>query len=382
MTSLPGHGSSTACCARHLLAGLVLVFGALVGFPASAQDWYLVQGIIDAETYDTDTGSPRLTRNDGNPAFLGRLQLWTAFQLSPSLQFFAQGQIETDNFEGYGETGTDLEQVALRYSRQSAPWLLIEAGKVLSPLATYSDRRLSTRNPLIGQPYLYSTGYPWGARVAGTAGWFDYQAAWINPSDSGSGYQAIEPGSAYRPALGAGVTPVIGLRFGLSWTQGPYLNPAIEDYLPRGGHWRDYEQRVLGFEFQFSRGYLEFNGQLLRTRHEVPYRGALPADSTYYLELKYTWTPRLYGAVRYEDVEATYVNYPYSHRWRAETSKFRALEVGLGYRFSPDLLLKVAYQADHWDDSGYDYTSSARGRALGVQLSWFVDFVSLFSDEP
>lgn len=350
--------------------------------PAGAQDWYLLQGIFDAELYDTDTDSPLLSRNEGDLAALGRLQLWAALQLSPELQFYVQGQVESDNFEGYGETTTDLDQVALRYTHEASPSLYIEAGKILSPLAAYSERRLSTRNPLIRQPYLYTAGYPWGAKVVGTAGWFDYQAAWIDPSGSDPGYQLIEPDRAFRPALGAGVTPFTGLRFGLSWTQGPYLNDEIEHALPDGSQWRDYTQRVEGLDFQYSRGYLELSGQLLRTNYEVPYRDSAPDDSSYYLELKYTWTPRLYGAVRYQGIEVSYVDYPENHYWYKATNKFRLLEVGLGYRFSRDLLFKVAYETDHWDDSGYRYASNARGHAVGLQLSWFFDPVSLLAAEP
>jgi hypothetical protein len=376
------HSLDTAAPVRHLIAGPLLLAGVLVSSAVVAQDWYLVQGLLDAELYDTDTDSPVLTRNDGDLAALGRLQLWTALQLSPTLQLYAQGKIEADNFDGAGEVDSDLEQIALRYTRLSAPWLMIEAGKVVSPLAAYSERRLSTQNPLIGQPYLYTTGYPWGAKIAGSAGWFDYQAAWIDPSDTDPAYQAIEPDRAFRPALAAGVTPFTGLRFGLSWTQGPYLNRETNDNLPSGSQWRDYEQRALGFDTQFSRGYLEFSGQWMRTQYEVPYHDAIPDDSTYWLELKYTWTPRLYGAVRYQGVEVTYVGEPQYHHWYTETRKFSALEVGLGYRFSPDLLFKVAYQTDRWDEPYYGYASRATGHALGLQLSWFFDLVSLLADEP
>lgn len=386
MKSPRPHSPGTAAFAKRPSVGLLVLMVCLVSPAAStvawAQDWYLVEGIFDAELYGTDTDSPLLTRNDGDLAVLGRVQLWTAFQLSPTLQFYARGEIEADNFGGSGQADADLAQVALRYTRQSAPWLMIEAGKILSPLAAYSDRRLSTQNPLIGEPYLYATGYPWGAKLVGSAGRFDYQAAWIDPSGTDPDYQAIEPDRAFRPALGVGVTPFTGLRFGLAWTQGPYLSRETNDNLPVGRRWRDYDQRALGIDVQFSRGYLEFNGQLLRTHYEVPYHDSIPDDSTYWLELKYTWTPRLYGAVRYQGVEVTYVGYPDYHAWYTETFEFRALEVGLGYRLDADLLLKLVYQADHWDEPDYGYAPHATGHALGLQLSWSFDLVTLFSDEP
>lgn len=367
---------------RFGLACFFAFCACLAGPEASAAEAYLVQGILDAELYSSDTASPLLTRNDGDTATLGRLQLWAAFQLSPSWQFYARGEVESDNFEGYAETNSDLDQVAFRYTHQASPWFYVEAGKILSPLVAYSDRRLSSQNPLIGQPYLYTRGYPWGAKLAGAVGWFDYQLAWIDPSDNDSEYQAIEPDSAFRAALGAGVTPFTGLRLGLSWTEGPYLAGDIADKLPQGSHWRDYDQRVLGLDLQFSRGYLEFNGQWFRTENELPYGDSDPDSSSYYLELKYTWSPRLFSAVRYQNVEASYVDYSYYRRWYAETENFSLLEIGLGYRFSRDLLFKAVYETDHRENSTYAYGASARGHALGLQLSWSFDVVSLLSDAP
>jgi len=364
------------------MLGLIVLVGCAASRAADARDWFLMQGIVDTELYETDTASSLLTRNDGDLAALGRLQLWTAFQLTSSLQLYALGEARTDNFGGDWENSSDLTQLVLRYNRQSAPWLFVEAGKILSPLDAYSDRLLSTQNPLIGKPILYSTGYPWGAKVVGSAGRFDYQAALVDPAGSDSDYQSIEPDSAFRPALGFGVTAFTGLRIGLSWTQGPYLNDDITRYLPAGRSWRDYEQRVRGVDFQFSRGYLEFNGQLLQTRYDVPYHDETGDDTAYYLELKYTWSPRVYSALRYQDIEASDVSYRQYRYWYTEARKFRMLEVGLGYRFSPDLLLKAAYQTDRWDATDYDYAPNARGHALGLQLSWHFDLVSLWSDEP
>lgn len=360
---------------------LTVLTALLVSSPAKAQDWFLFQGILDAELYKTDADSSLLTRNNGDIAALGRLHLWTAFKLAPSLQFYALGELEIDNFSGYSGTSSGLQQLALRYTHPTSPSLMVEAGKILSPLAAYSERRLSTQNPLIAQPYLYTTGYPWGAKVVGSIGWFDYQVAYIDPSGSDSGYQIIEPDSAYRPALSFGVTPFTGLRVGYSWTQGPYLNREVGYHISTGHGWRDYDQRSASFDFQFSRGYLEFNGLWSRTQLEVPYHDSTDTDTSYYLELKYTWTPRLYSAVRFQSVEASYVDYRQNSYWYKESLKFRVLELGIGYRFSPDVLLKVAYETDHWDDGSDIYESNNKGHALGLQVSWALDFVSLFSGE-
>lgn len=364
-----------------MAAAVLVLTGWLAAEEARAQDWFLFQGILDAELFDTNTESSRLTRNDGDLAALGRLQLWTAFQISPELQAYALGQVEVDNFDGSGSTDSNLEQLALRYTRHSAPWLSVEAGKILSPTATYSERRLSTQNPLIGQPYLYTSGYPLGVKLSGSAGWFDYQAALLDPSGNDVEYRTIDPDSAFRPELGFGVTPFVGLRFGMTWSKGPYLNNEISDDLLPGDHWRDFDERLTGFDFQFSRGYLEFNGQVLRTRRDVPY-DENAEDTTWFLELKYTLTPRLYVAARYQGVEASYVDYDEYGYWYHETQKFKSLEAGFGYRFSPDLLFKLVFETERADYPDSYYGPEGRGRAVGMQISWAFDVVSLLSDEP
>jgi hypothetical protein len=135
-------------------------------------------------------------------------------------------------------------------------------------------------------------------------------------------YIPFVPDSAFRPALGFGVTPFTGLRFGFSYTEGPYLNRQLGAYLPPGADWRDFDQRILGFDVQFSRGYLELNGQLVVSKYDVP---------------------------------------------------FRDVEVGLGYRFSPNTQLKVAYRRDHWDSQASPENSIRNGYSLALQLSHHFD---------
>jgi len=88
------------------------------------------------------------------------------------------------------------------------------------------------------------------------------------------------------------VTLFTGLRFGASYTEGPYLNRHLDEFLPPGAGWKDFDQRLLGFDVQFSRGYLELNGELFFSEYDVPTFSKSVDGTAYYLELKYTWTPR------------------------------------------------------------------------------------------
>src|SRR3954467_10514199 len=61
---------------------------------AHAQGSLLLQGIADGEFWSTNARSNLLTRNDGQPAGLGRLQLWGAFEPWRGLVAYAQGTVE------------------------------------------------------------------------------------------------------------------------------------------------------------------------------------------------------------------------------------------------------------------------------------------------
>ena len=118
---------------------LVLLFG-LTNQLARAQERFLVEGIFDTEVYDTDANSRLLARNDGDVSTLLRLQLWSAFQVSPRLQIYAMGEFEYDNSGLKSETESELEQLALRYSSNTDPFYSVEAGKLLSPAGAASRR--------------------------------------------------------------------------------------------------------------------------------------------------------------------------------------------------------------------------------------------------
>ena len=379
MTQAHSNSQKARPATRCLVTWVLAISCGVASQLAMAQQRYLVEGIFDAEVYKTDANSLLLSRNGGDIATLGRLQLWAAFQITPGLQVYAVGEVETDNSSTDRITEAELEQYALRYTSQSSLYYFLEAGKILSPLTAYSDRHLSTQNPLIRQPYVLTTTYPLGVQIAGSSDWFDYRAAYLDLPAVNGNYGVTPPDSAFRPALGFGVTPITGLRFGLIYTKGPYLD-RDGAYVPPGTSWRDFDQRVLGFDFQFSRGYLEFNGQLANYRYEVPYYDQRTDDTSWYVELKYTWTPRLYGAVRFGKYEAAYIAYDsdtYGLPRATPGREFSDLEIGLGYRLSSNVLFKVAYSSDHWSEGDTLDNPLRNGHSVGLQLSWQFDLGSL-----
>ncbi len=98
------------------------------------------------------------------------------------------------------------------------------------------------------------------------------------------------------------------------------------------------------------------------------------------MELKYTWTPRLYGAARFGKYEAAYIAYDsdtYGLPRVTPGREFSDLEIGLGYRLSSNVLFKVAYSSDHWSEDDTLDNPLRNGHSVGLQLSWHFDLGSL-----
>lgn len=343
-----------------------------------AQERLLAEGILDAEMYKTDAHSLSLARNEGHLSSLGRLQLWSAGQISDGLQLYGMGEFEADDATGKSETKSELRQLALRYSSNTSAFYFVEVGKFLPPFAIASERLLSTRNPLIGRPGFIYAQYPLGIQLAGSVDWFDYRAALVDLPVIDPEYLPSDPDSTLRPDLGFGVTPFTGLRLGLAFTQGPYLSRNVNAFLPPHSDWKDFDQRLWGFELQFSHGYAELNGELVLSSYEIPFQSASTDVTSYFLELKYTWTPRLYGALRAERNEYPFIRHLDGPGWLAQNVKIDDVEIGLGYRFSPDTQLKITYQTDRWNVTYAGENRFPAGHSLALQLSHHFDLRSWF----
>jgi len=364
---------------NHLLIFWLIVLLALAGSPrVEAQEKFLIEGIIDAELYKTDDDSYLLSRNNGDVSFLGRLQVWSAWQMNSNFQLYGMVEVESQDQYGYRETDSELTQLALRYSSNTEPFYYIEAGKILPPIAVATDRRLSTQNPLVSEPNLLYAPYPLGIQAAGSSGWFDFRAAMVDLPAIYPEYLPSDPSSALRPDLGIGVTPMIGLRFGLAYTKGPYLNKHQEVYLPDGSEWKNFDQELWALELEFSRGYLEFTGEVVFSSYDVPFYTDSADFTEIFLELQYTWTPRFYSALRYQKFGypgRSYRPYPQGPAPYAINHDF---EVGVGYRFSANTQLKLAYEYDRWSGQYAPGAYYPGGHSIGLQLSYHFDVRSWF----
>jgi hypothetical protein len=374
---MPSHSSPhrhRRLAARTSLSFSATLLGAaLVGITplrAEAQLTVLAQGLADAELWTTDSGSTLLTRNFGRPGAVGRVHLWSAAQLGSRLVVYAAGMLEGGKarYEPGTEWYTDM--AGMRYVASEA--FVIDAGKMPQPVGNFASRRYSSRNPLIGTPDGYPVEYPLAFQLSGTYRRVDYRAALVSLPVYHEEY-VPEPTAAFRPAVGVGFTPTAGVRVGASATWGPYLNDELPPSLLADRSWRSYTQRVGSLDVQLSRGYFELRAEVGGSRYEVP--GDAPGRMTvvhgltYYLEGKYTLTPRLFVASRAERNEYAYIEPIYGFGWIASPTNMYNGEVGAGYRVNAQTLLKASVRADRWDVPPALRDQLPNGAAFALQIS-------------
>ncbi len=356
----------------HIAAALALL--AIVS-PVTliAQDGLLLQGVADGELWSTSKTSNLLTRNNGQVAPLGRLQVWGAYQLFRDLVAYGQlhvegGSASSDTADGHVYS----EQFGLRYG--PSPKLVIDAGRLAPVVGTFAQRRLSTRNPLIGTPDGYSLSYPYGAEISGEFPHFDYRAAVVSLPVYHEIY-VPQPTARARPAIGAGVTPMTGLRFGASFTAGSYLNDGYSNAQLDGKSWSSYEQRIVALDLAYSVGYLETHAEYAHGRYDVPKASAVAGD-TYYGEVKYTFTPRFFVAARAERNRYPFIR-AFGTTWVARLTDFVNGEAGVGYRVTASTLVKATIRGDRWWVApGAVGFLGTGGHAIAVQWSQSFDAIN------
>jgi hypothetical protein len=359
---------------RTALALAALMVSAPVMRAAHAQGGFLFQGVGDVELWKTDSASSLLARGGGKLAPLFRGDVWMAIEPIRNLVLFNETSGEMGS--GRDEPGNEIyaKQYGLRYSPSDA--LLLEGGKIRQVVGAFSSRQLSFRNPLIGHPDGYAASYPHGVRADGSIGAVDYRAGVVSLPLFRDGYTP-DPSAAPRPAVGIGYTPVTGARVGLSGTIGPYLNHGLSASELRSERWTHYKQRVVGLDAQLSRGYFEANVEAAYANYDVPGRGTPIDGVSFYVEPKYTFTPRFFMAARVERNDYPFISPVTPMFWVANRVIVSDAEVGGGYRATKSTLLKLTLRMDHWTPNVNPQAPHDNGYALAFQWSQTFDVVEL-----
>ena len=364
---------------RRALRMAVVCAVAWIAGSARAGDRLVIQGQISGEVWDTGTQSLLLARNEGDTAGQGRLRLWMAGQLGARVQGMILGRFEDGQASEYitpEPSYAELEQAWLRWTLPTNMRLVAQGGRMPQPLGGFSHRYLPDQNPLIGHPATYDIAYPGVVQLAGSTEHYDFLVA---VTDQPMGRQIWLPGatSAARPALAAGITPFTGFRIGAYGTWGPYLSDGIQNDIPAGYSWRDYDQSVVGLDVSFSRGHFELFGEMTRSFYEVPEEND-ERGIVWYLEPKYTWSPRWFTALRIERNYQASVWFPdyAGGPWYVTDENSWDVEAGAGFRIDPRTVVKASYRVER--SSEYPTYEPQTDHAIAVQLSCNFDVTSWF----
>jgi hypothetical protein len=249
---------------------------------------------------------------------------------------------------------------------------VVDVGKLVSPVGAFGPRRFSPTNPLLGEPDGYPTNYPWGGQISGSVSLVDYRLAVVSLPPVHPGYTPT-PDQALRLVVGGGITPAVGLRIGGTYTRGPYLSDSVTPVLPAGTEWKDFRQEVFGLDGRASGGYLDLHAEWAYAWYDVPTVTGRMSGPAYYLELKYTWTPRFFTAVRVQRNDYPFVRIRGNGQWLIRPANFYAGEVGIGFRPARGLLAKLSYQKDDWKNN------QPSGQAIAAQLSYEFDVTQWFT---
>ena len=227
----------------------------------------------------------------------------------------------------------------LRSSRYNPEWVVANASGGANSL--WLTEWLTTALELRpGMRVLDGGIYDIGAMVYGSVGILTYAAALSNGTVSTAAYGNENINSDFGKILRIAVTPATGLTIGGAYSWGAYMydqapvSPGYENV-------NQYTQSDAELDIAFSRGYFVLYGEGVYANWKVPLQAGdenLGAFG-YYLEGKYTFIPRFYGAVRFSGLTFNKVLLDgVNQRWDFNVVEW---EGGLGYFVERNVVVKL-----------------------------------------
>jgi hypothetical protein len=149
---------------------------------------------------------------------------------------------------------------------------------------------------------------------------------------------------------------------GTSASVGTYLRSSAESSLYGGYHFDDYRQIVVAQDASFAWHHLQLWAEIFAARFTIP--DSDDAETTaYYLEAKYKFTPRLFGAIRWNHQLFGRIRNMAGERveWGREIQR---IDIAPTFRFSAHTQLKFQYSVQHERLRPKDYAHT-----IGLQFT-------------
>lgn len=208
--------------------------------------------------------------------------------------------------------------------------------------------------PANGLPMVYDPGWDIGIAAVGSVWRVEYTMAVMQGTLSSPRSKGGDNNEGKSFSGRVGFVPFIGCLVGVSYARGPYLDNVLAAAVRAKGYKdvENFEQKVVGFDGEFSYRQLKLYGEVAANAWESPnIKNATGTriDLTnigWYAEGKYTFLPGLYAAVRYSKItfgkidDGTGSNK--SQTWDDDVETW---ESGIGYRITEGVIGKFVNQA-------------------------------------
>jgi hypothetical protein len=272
-----------------------------------------------------------------------------------------------------GEWNRQVWIAAVRYERPAAVGLRVDAGLIPSPIGLANLTLRPHLNPTISQPSslftplppleprgsratLLGAVYAYGGQATVSGTHWDARAAIIDTSPLRTRriFAENNPPRFMNVVLGAGVTPIVGIRIGGSFTHGGWQqageSPAIDE---------DRDASVVTVEAEVSFAYTKLAGEWVRDQIETSTGDRVA--SGWYVQGQQTLTPRWFVAGRLERMAAPAVFWIDPPRPPLVVDQsLRGIEETLGFRLTPEITLRAGHRARRgFGRPGYEHTVSA-----------------------
>lgn len=368
-----------------------------------------VSGTLELEGYDFQTPPPGVIDAPGRRLFNPRLSVFVDAQFGSTLYGFAQVRADRGFDPRAADAEVRLDEYALRYTPWRRGVFNLQVGRFATVVGNWTNRHGGWVNPFITAPlpYEYLTGiwdteavrspnvllqwshvrpgqpdavtaiektlrvpivwgpaYVPGVAVSGDVGRFRY-ALEAKLGSLSSRPEAWGHGREQRhhPTWGSrlGYRPSPMWDVGFSASAGSYLREFAGATIAAQTGRGDYRQTVLAHDVAFAWRHWQVWGEIYASRFEIPHVG--DADTgAYYVETKYKFTPRLFGALRWNQQIFGRINdrRGVPVKWGHDVWR---VDVAPGFRFTSHTQLKFQYSLQRGDSRTREHT-----RLLAVQF--------------
>jgi hypothetical protein len=368
-----------------------------------------LSGTVDLEAYDFTQPAPGLIETRDDTLWNPRLTAFLDAQVGVALYAFVQARVDRGFDPSDEALGSRVDEYAVRITPWSDGRLSLQVGKFATVVGNWVQRHGSWENPFVTAPLVYEnlTGiwdasaattsgtllawahvlprptvavpvtdkylrlpvvwgpsYAKGVAVSGQLGRFTYAGELKNASLSSrpatwaeeslfNDHVTLSGRLGYRP------NPMWDL--GLSCSDGAYLKASAASSLPAQRRFKDYRQRVVAQDVSFAWHRVQVWAEFFEASFKIP--GVGDADTfSYYVESRYKFTPRLAGAIRWNEQTFSTIAHGAGNKvkWGSDV---RRLDTSLTYRFSTETELKCEYSVQQ-----QDLGAKKQGRLLAAQI--------------